>query len=119
MRSYYYDNLPSDVRLPHDSGKVVDQMQLEGLGIRHWTVPLDDWEPRVDALAAKENFKCQDKINVTKESFGEKYDDILKDFFDEHLHEEDEIRFVVSGGGYYDVREHPTDAWIRIQIIPG
>ncbi|KAA1472861.1 1,2-dihydroxy-3-keto-5-methylthiopentene dioxygenase [Dentipellis sp. KUC8613] len=122
MRAYYFDDLPGDVRLPHDSGRPIDARKLDSLNIRYWHVPVDSeggWEVRIDELSLENNFKCQDKINVTKEAFGDKYEDILKEFFDEHLHEDDEIRYVVEGGGYYDVREHPTDDWIRVHIGSG
>jgi 1,2-dihydroxy-3-keto-5-methylthiopentene dioxygenase len=84
MRAYYFDNVPGDQRLPHDSGKPVDLEHLRSLQVRYWTVPQEPgYEVAIDNIAKEEGYKNRDTINVTKEGLGDLYETKLKAFFDE------------------------------------
>ncbi|KAI9756982.1 MAG: 1,2-dihydroxy-3-keto-5-methylthiopentene dioxygenase [Chaenotheca gracillima] len=112
MKAYWYDNLPGDQREDHDSGHPVESQYLQRLGVLYHDLPqLED----VQTLAKKRNYKNQDEITVSPEKMGDVYEDKVKMFFHEHLHEDEEIRYILDGEGFFDVRSE-NDAWVRIHL---
>ena len=86
MRAYYFDDLPGDQHLPHDSGESVAEADLAKLGVLYWHIPLDaNHETRIDELAAERGYKNRDTIHVTKEGLGDQYEAKLKMFFEEYV----------------------------------
>ncbi|KAJ7469338.1 Acireductone dioxygenase ARD family [Mycena galericulata] len=121
MRAYYFDNLPGDQRLPHDfnPSRPVAPATLTALNVHSWTIPVDGYEPQIDTIAKERGYKNRDTIDVSRAGMGEIYEEKIRGFFEEHMHEDEEIRYILSGSGFFDVRETPTDAWIRIAVAPG
>ncbi|KAL1608251.1 1,2-dihydroxy-3-keto-5-methylthiopentene dioxygenase [Paraconiothyrium brasiliense] len=115
MKAYWYDNAPGDQRAPHDSGRAVSPETLQELGIiyKHCPTVAD-----VDAIASERSYKNRDEITVSPKTMGDVYEDKVKMFFHEHLHEDEEIRYILNGAGYFDVRNEGDD-WIRIRLEKG
>lgn len=40
---------------------------------------------------------------MSPEKLGDKYPTMIKNFYDEHLHVDEEIRYILDGEGYFDV----------------
>lgn len=69
----------------------------------------------VDSLAAERGYRNRDEITVSPDKMGAAYEEKVKSFFAEHLHEDEEIRYVRDGRGYFDVRDK-GDRWVRIAL---
>ncbi|EMF12266.1 ARD/ARD family protein [Sphaerulina musiva SO2202] len=115
MKAYWFDNLPGDQREPHDSGKPVDPEYLSSLGIIHHYLPSN--LAAVNSIASERNYKNRDEIEISP-TLLPNYEEKVKTFFHEHLHEDEEIRYILAGGGYFDVRSK-DDAWVRIRLEEG
>lgn len=114
MKAYYYDNLPGDQRLPHDSSRPVSPSHLASLGIIHHQISSVSG---VDAIASERCYKNRDTIEISPSTLPN-YEEKVKNFFHEHLHEDEEIRYILEGGGYFDVRNQ-GDEWVRIKLEKG
>jgi 1,2-dihydroxy-3-keto-5-methylthiopentene dioxygenase len=130
MKAYWYDNLPvclpaphsphhppltlyqGDQREPHDSGREVSPAYLSKLGILSFNYPS---ESDVNSLAASRHYKNRDVITISPSTMGDAYEEKVKNFFHEHLHEDEEIRYILDGGGFFDVRAE-SDEWVRIKL---
>ncbi|KAK2628444.1 hypothetical protein QTJ16_001547 [Diplocarpon rosae] len=112
MRAYWYDNVGGDQREDHDSGREVTTESLSKLGVLYYNFPD---EQDVEKLSKERSYKNKDMITVSPEKMGDIYEEKVKSFFHEHLHEDEEIRYIRDGGGFFDVRSE-GDEWIRIYL---
>lgn len=55
-------------------------------------------------MAEERSYKNRDIINVSEVGLGDQYEAKLNMFFAEHLHEDEEIRYILDGAGFFDVR---------------
>ena len=113
MRAYYFEG-EGDQRLPHE-GADLSVEELQSIGVLTWQ---NCDEAKVNAIATSRSYKNRDVITVSPEAMGDIYETKVKSFFDEHLHEDEEIRYILDGEGYFDLRDR-QDRWIRIAMSKG
>ena len=112
MHQADHDHFQGDQREPHDDGHAASKQNLESLRIQTFHCPkMAD----VDALAAARGYKNRDEVTISPQAMGDAYEGKVKAFFDEHLHEDEEIRYILEGSGYFDVRDR-NDKWLRIML---
>jgi 1,2-dihydroxy-3-keto-5-methylthiopentene dioxygenase len=74
-------------------------------------------DPKLVALRDARGYSYADIITVHPDHLPQ-FDDKIKAFFEEHIHDAEEIRYVLSGGGYFDVRD-ASDQWVRVHVNKG
>ena len=79
----------------------------------------DDYEAegKLAKIRAERGYTYSDSLECCPEKL-DNYLEKIKSFFTEHIHSDEEIRFVLNGSGYFDVRDR-EDKWIRILVEKG
>ncbi|BFZ54629.1 1,2-dihydroxy-3-keto-5-methylthiopentene dioxygenase [Savitreella phatthalungensis] len=121
MKAYYYAG-EGDQRLAHQ-GDLVPFDKLASLGVLVWQLQdvaggAEGRLAKVNEIAAERGYKNRDEITVSPTAMGDVYEDKVKMFFNEHLHEDEEIRYILDGEGFFDVRTK-DDRWIRLAMEKG
>eukprot|EP01104_Vermistella_antarctica_P000346 TRINITY_DN1042_c1_g1_i2.p1 TRINITY_DN1042_c1_g1~~TRINITY_DN1042_c1_g1_i2.p1 ORF type:complete len:209 (+),score=47.16 TRINITY_DN1042_c1_g1_i2:93-629(+) len=99
--------------------EAVSLEDLKALGVLHWRVDVDRYEQEgvVDGVMKERGYRCKDEIKCSPNHM-DNFDDKIKIFFEEHLHDDEEIRLVMDGSGFFDVRSK-ADRWIRVHVKKG
>ncbi|KAI9143646.1 acireductone dioxygenase 1 [Paraphysoderma sedebokerense] len=119
MKAWYYNETAEDPRTPHhfQPDQPASLADLQSTGVLYWFVEVNGHEEKINQICAERNYKNRDVITVSPDKLPG-YETKIKSFFDEHLHEDEEIRFILDGEGYFDVRDK-QDRWIRIHMTKG
>lgn len=115
------DDSDEDQRLPHhkDPPELVSLEELETLGVKHWFFEPATFKKSAayEKLKQERGYTYEDQIEVSPNTL-DNYEEKIKSFYDEHIHTDEEIRYVLDGSGYFDVRNF-DDKWIRIEVAKG
>jgi len=112
--------------------KPVDVKQMRDLGLLYWKMDADTYKYPVKAIPWDPNDASDPRLIALRDDRGYSYADVLtihpdylpgfathvKNFFTEHIHDAEEIRYILAGSGFFDVRD-PEDNWIRIHVKKG
>uniref|UniRef100_A0A8D8XZ09 Acireductone dioxygenase n=1 Tax=Cacopsylla melanoneura TaxID=428564 RepID=A0A8D8XZ09_9HEMI len=119
---YMDDDVVSDQRSQHHRNppKYLDLQTLNHLtGVEYFNIEADNLleDQVLTKLRQERNYNYEDEIICSQECLPN-YEEKLKSFYTEHLHTDEEIRLVLDGSGYFDVRDK-NDEWIRIEVTKG
>jgi len=101
-----------------DDGTTIPAATLTEEGVLNQQLPLDPagYQPTMDVLKTERGYIEQDQVALTPET--PNLDAICAKFDGEHLHDEDEVRFVLEGEGVFDIRSG-DDRWMRVTVEAG
>eukprot|EP00928_Gymnodinium_smaydae_P072506 TRINITY_DN55859_c0_g1_i1.p1 TRINITY_DN55859_c0_g1~~TRINITY_DN55859_c0_g1_i1.p1 ORF type:complete len:644 (+),score=148.99 TRINITY_DN55859_c0_g1_i1:63-1994(+) len=135
LHAWYMQDNVTDQKAPNrrEPNVPASPELLETLGVKHWHCPPDAFnypakalpfepqenqkDPKLQQLRAEWGMNYADIITITPELLPD-YENKLKIFFEEHIHTDDEIRYILDGSGYFDVRDL-EDKWVRIHCQKG
>jgi len=113
-------NRPCDVKAMRDLGLQYWKMDADSFT---WPVksvpwdPKDSPDPRLAALRDERGYSYADIISIHPDLLPG-YDTHVKNFFTEHIHDAEEIRYILGGSGFFDVRDL-QDKWVRVHVKKG
>ena len=104
--SVLIDDEPISIETLRENGVLFEQLPTEQ----------ERYQAPLDALARDRGYVTQDVVELSPAT--PNLDTICAKFIDEHLHTEDEVRFVLGGEGVFDIRAR-DDRWMRVEVEPG
>ncbi len=101
-----------------DDGSEIHRATLNEEGIHATELPTDEagWAGPIAELKAARGYIEQDVVELRPDT--PNLDAICDKFAGEHLHTDDEVRFVLDGEGVFDIRSR-GDRWMHVVVEPG
>jgi 1,2-dihydroxy-3-keto-5-methylthiopentene dioxygenase len=120
--------IPSENRTLNDPAEFTPYLASIGIDYEQWTpshhlaadAPAEEvlavYSDEIERLKASGGYVTADVINVNQDTPG--LDEMLRKFSREHLHTDDEVRFIIQGRGLFHI--HPRDgAVVAIEVEAG
>ncbi|XP_048497489.1 acireductone dioxygenase 1 [Beta vulgaris subsp. vulgaris] len=121
IEPWYMDESNEDPRLPHHQNPInyVSTETLIEIGVLYWKLNAKNYEndPELEKIREERGYNYFDILDLCPEKV-ENYEQKLKNFYTEHIHADEEIRYCLEGSGYFDVRDK-ADRWVRILVKEG
>ena len=105
MRAHWLDGVEGE------DGLTAEALRAEGLIYQRLRV--EDFRGPLDVLKRERGYVHEDEVQIRPTTPG--LDAICAKFAEEHLHDEDEVRFILEGEGIFDVRSG-SDRYMRVVV---
>jgi 1,2-dihydroxy-3-keto-5-methylthiopentene dioxygenase len=96
----------------------IDARELAKVGVLHERMAVDPiaYQPTLDVLKRERSYVEQDIVELSPST--PELPAICAKFSAEHLHTDDEVRYVLEGAGIFDIRS-ADDRWMRVVVEQG
>ncbi|HXX68913.1 MAG TPA: cupin domain-containing protein [Polyangiaceae bacterium] len=99
-----------------DTGEDLSADFLRQDGLLYEKLSLDTFQEPLETLKRDRGYIAQDEIELRPDTPG--IEAICAKFADEHLHDDDEVRFILKGEGIFDIRSR-GDRFMRVVVERG
>lgn len=101
-----------------ESKEPVSLEQLASFGVTYNYLDPQNYDEDLKKIEDEKGYGHRSEVCCSRKGFGDNYEAMMTKFFEEHLHEYPEIRFIMEGSGFFDVRDK-KDEWIRVEVTGG
>jgi methylthioribulose-1-phosphate dehydratase len=98
--------------------RLLSTAELTAVGVETFLFSCTETCPRLLAWREVREYDYSDTVTVSRDNMGDSYDEMVTKFGVEHFHDAAEVRAIVDGSGYFDIRS-ASGRWIRIQVMAG
>ena len=99
-----------------DSDAAISEDELGRAGVHYERLPLGDYQGALERLKVARGYVTQDIVELQPSM--PNLQAVCDKFKPEHLHRDDEVRFVLEGEGIFDIRTR-DDRWMRVEVEAG
>ncbi len=93
-----------------------DQLKQQGIFYEYILPSPSSYQIALDSWKTRRNYTAQDQIQLTPQT--PNLTGIIEKFYKEHLHTDDEARYILGGAGIFDIRS-VDDNWLRVNVEAG
>eukprot|EP00753_Platysulcus_tardus_P012539 PLAT3403.1.p1 GENE.PLAT3403.1~~PLAT3403.1.p1 ORF type:complete len:514 (-),score=283.18 PLAT3403.1:60-1574(-) len=119
VTAWLMDDSDADQRLPHKRTphQPVSVEALASWGVVVQRLSGDEDDAGLAAIREERGYNYTDIVDLKPETLPD-YERKIRSFFEEHMHADEEVRYILDGSGYFDVRS-ADDVWVRIAVSRG
>jgi 1,2-dihydroxy-3-keto-5-methylthiopentene dioxygenase len=100
-----------------DTNQEISAQELNAQGVTYEQFETDEtkYKAPLEALMRERGYVTMDQVKMWPEM--PNFDALCQKFVGEHLHTDDEVRFVLAGAGVFEIRSL-DDRWMKVTVHP-